>query len=174
MKPISSTANIQFNFGTTSNEHRRNGVQWVARLRPGRNIKLGPNKHHPELDCQFSSQHFHLVSPPSYPGCFHGSAGAISAPPPALVVAALGAGWWVAHPGWVGAACSAPNQPAELQTHTWPSPTSSRHHCFQGFNELAAFLQSTYLPPCAGLLPPRSHPACSQAQGERNYLLCAC
>lgn len=75
-------------------------------------------------------------------------------PPLALVVvAALGAGWWVAHPGWVGAACSAPNQPAELQTHTWPSPTSSRHHCFQGFNELAAFLQSTYLPPAAPRLP---------------------
>lgn len=37
-----------------SNQHKMNGVQRVARLKPERSFKLGPDKHQPEPDCQFS------------------------------------------------------------------------------------------------------------------------
>lgn len=134
MKPTSSAANIQFSFGTTSKEHKRNCVHCVARLKPGRNFKVGPNKHQPELDCQFSPQHFHLLSPPSCPHFFYGNTEAICTPTcPGGGGCLPGAGRCVAHPGWVGAACSAPSLPAKLQTHMWPFPTSSSHGCFQGF-----------------------------------------
>lgn len=121
---------------------------------------------------------FSSFVPSQCPHYFYESTGVICAPTcPGSGGCLLGAEWCVACPGWVGNACSAPNPPAELQTHTWPFPTNGSHHCSRDFNELAAFLQSSYLPPAAPRLPlpVSSLPApilAAPRQRERGIIYC--
>lgn len=155
MKQTSNAANTLFNL-MDYKRAQKDAVPWVAaRLKSARNFKQGPNKPQPELDCRFLSQHFHLLSSPSYPHRFYGS---------------IGVTCGSSRPGG-GAAGAASREhggvllgrggcelPAPLQTCL---PSSQHRHrlsqraaaatatASRDFNELAAVLQPTYLPPAA-------------------------
>lgn len=108
-------------------------MEWVvARSKPVRNFKLGPNQPQPELDCWVLSQHFHLLSSPSYPGCFYGGIGVTCAS------TGPGGGCAGAAPQERGGAMLGQGRyelSAELQTQTSPFTTSRSSHRrrFQGF-----------------------------------------
>lgn len=161
-------------------------MQWaVARLKPARNFKRGPDKPQPKPDCRFSSQRFHLLSSPSYPRCFHASRGVIGASSrpgggSAGAVSEERGGVLLGRGGYELSARLQTCLPSSKHRHRL-SQQAAAATASRDFNELAAVLQPTYLPPAASPLPlpvsspPCSHPGGSQAAGrgrEELFIVC--
>lgn len=150
-----------------------------------RNFKQGPDK--PELVWRFSSQHFNLLSAPSYPCCFYWSKGIIcspSGPGGGATGAALEkrGGVLLGRGGYELSARLQTCQPSCKHRHrlSQAAAAAATATASRDFNELASVLQPPYLPPAAPPNPslPLSAPILAapkqRGEGERNYLLCAC